>query len=133
MDGNPHVDEVKALIVAAAAGTEVEDKVFDGKAPNLTEPPWISLYADPAVRSPVTLDGDPFHLSQSILIHGVGGNRRAAGWAADLALAAVVGKTIVVDGRRSWQIRQEYAQPARQDVNDPDLWLAVGAIRIRND
>lgn len=135
VNAEDHNEVVKGLIEAAVVGTEGEGKVFDGKAPNLTDPPYWSLYPDPGVvgQEPRLLAGPSDHLNLVLMIHAVGTDRWQAGWAADIARDALVGVKPVVAGRSCWPIRQEYAQAAREDVDDPSLYLAVAGYRIRSD
>lgn len=131
MSSNLHVAAVLDLLTAGLAATDVA--VHDGKAPNKGATPYVVVYPDPGVTSSLTMDGTPGHLSMVVQITAVGGTRWQAGQAADLARATLVGVKPTVAGRWTWQIHQEYAQPARLDVDDPDLFVAVAGYRVRSD
>jgi hypothetical protein len=131
VNGNAHVDAVLDLLRTAAAATSVA--VHDGQSPNLAATPYLVVYADPGVGSHLAMDGVSGHLDQVIQITAVGGSRWQAGMAADLARDALLDVVPTVAGRRCWPIRQEFAQPARIDVDDPDLFIAVAGYRVRSD
>jgi hypothetical protein len=131
VSGNAHVDAVLDLLRTALADTAVA--VHDGQSPNSAATPYVVVYPDPGVVSPLAMDGTPGHFSSVVQFTAVGSSRWQAGAAADMARDAVVGVKPVVAGRRTWKIQQEFAQPARIDVDDPDLFVAIAQYRVRSD
>lgn len=129
-DGNPHIDAVIDRLEATVSSTL---PVHDGQSPNLSDTPYLVVYAEPGVASYLTLAGVSSHFNLVFIVHGVGGTRWEAGWAADKARDALLDVILTVAGRNCRPIRQEVAQPARKDVDHPDLWLAVAGYRLTSD
>lgn len=135
MNAEPHVQAVLDLLEAATAATAVA--VHDGKAPNQAPTPYLVVNPEIGVAGATPDGGGDLtltsrELSMAVHVMSVGGSRWQATTAAEIARGALLDVVPTVDSRQCWPIRQELAQPARLDVDDPDLFVAVAIYRVRS-
>lgn len=110
-----HVDAVIALI-------ESVGQVFDGNAPNLTNPPWINVYTDSGIHRPSDLALNYHKVHVTIYLVGVGGTRWQATNILDNARNLAIGNPVAIAGLNSGQIRHRASQSPHQSSTDPDIW-----------
>ena len=109
-----HADAILALL--DADNTAPALVVYDGRVPDLTEPPYVVVYfADNDTPASSPLTGEYRRYAMWAYCHCAGGNQIAARAVAQRVRAALLDVTPTVTGRKCWPIRREEGQLVDRD------------------
>lgn len=127
-----------ALLIGPAAAAfialltaDVELDVHDGAPPDLTPPPYVTVWCSLDGEQPMSLQYEPAQSGLRWTTHSVGASGMAARRVADRVRLAVLGKRLTVAGHAMFKITHEFGVPPQpneqtgyQFVDVVDVWTA---------
>lgn len=106
--------------------------VFDGAPPDLTEAPYVVVWASLDSEDSLTLADEQGRANVRWTTHSVGASGQAARIVADRVRAAVHRQRLVIAGRQVWKVRHDFGIPPQPDestghllVDAIDVWTAA--------